>query len=259
MNHTLPLINYRYIVDTILALAAFPIQLDAVVDQCTSLVKETTETSPGTTQLAKQKDGIHNFVYENCKLFYKTNPTKWVCERYGEGWVESGEEWVKRCVGVEGREIMETRQIVMNVLTSWLECMGEDGGKNNRYKQLIYAQPMVPLSTILLQQERCSQQRRGRGQWPWLRGGRWLQVLRRRRWTNNEVGENVPEGDESGFLFCSSFLCFFSDVYVLHKLFFVVLPLTHLSPRTPGTTRREPRRRRTWGMWGTIPMSLLTR
>ena len=28
------------------------------------------------------------------------------------------------------------------------------------------------------------------------------------------------EGDESSFLFSSSFLCFFSDVYVLHKLFF---------------------------------------
>lgn len=71
-------------VDTMFSLANFPIQLDTVVDQCTSLVKQTAEESPvgpNTLQMAKQKDGLRNFVYENCKLFYKTNPTQWVYER----------------------------------------------------------------------------------------------------------------------------------------------------------------------------------
>jgi len=67
------------------ALANFPIQLDTVVDQIAAIVKETTDGNPlcpHPLQMVKQKDGMWNFVFENCKLFYKTNPTKWIYESY---------------------------------------------------------------------------------------------------------------------------------------------------------------------------------
>jgi len=71
--------------ENIVSLANFPMQLDKVVDHCTHAVRVTSDASPvgpNTVQLAKQKDGLRNFVYENCKLYYKTNPTRWQYESY---------------------------------------------------------------------------------------------------------------------------------------------------------------------------------
>lgn len=69
--------------ETIQSLAPFQIQLDTVADQCTAVVKQNIETnissSPYTVSLlSKQKDGLRNFVLENCRLYFKTNFTKWV-------------------------------------------------------------------------------------------------------------------------------------------------------------------------------------
>jgi hypothetical protein len=77
-----PLIHLQ--VDTILALANFPLQIHTVADQVTALVKEALEGVPGAAQLVKKEDEVWNFVSQNCKLFYKTNPTVWTLERYGE-------------------------------------------------------------------------------------------------------------------------------------------------------------------------------
>jgi len=66
--------------DTILALATFPLQIHTVADQVTALVKEALEGVPGAAQLVKKEDEVWNFVSQNCKLFYKTNPTVWTLE-----------------------------------------------------------------------------------------------------------------------------------------------------------------------------------
>eukprot|EP00026_Physarum_polycephalum_P011267 Phypoly_transcript_11474.p1 GENE.Phypoly_transcript_11474~~Phypoly_transcript_11474.p1 ORF type:complete len:236 (+),score=56.43 Phypoly_transcript_11474:85-792(+) len=66
--------------DTILALANSPLQIRTVADHATAIVKAALEGEPKAAQLAKQEDEVRNFVHNNCKLFYKTNPTAWMPE-----------------------------------------------------------------------------------------------------------------------------------------------------------------------------------
>jgi hypothetical protein len=78
-------INYYLdpLFDSMQSMAPFRVPTSAVVDQCTKRVERNTETNMnGPKKVNKVKDGLRHFVYENCKLFYKTNSTNWISENF---------------------------------------------------------------------------------------------------------------------------------------------------------------------------------